>query len=111
MTQTQLRTVYRVRGKDRMSSPWITAEFRFRWQAEQWAAERAFTLGEPEQTRPSSPLRVEWLVRGAWIAYTAWYDPEHYDSMIRNMERRPEWDPVNRYRLVYQDDPAIVIGI
>lgn len=115
MTQTRT-TMFRTYGKDRMSDPWITFESRFRWQAEQWAAERAFVMCEDgedgpvpvvAEVAPSGRSRIEWRTGGEWQPYTAWDGPEARYGQIEKVRTTS----VQTFRVVLEDEPGVLVGV
>lgn len=103
MTQMQNDqiTLHSVWGKDRMSDAWINFESRWRWEAEQWAEQRAFVVrdedGNPIITeRQPGHARLEWLVDGEWQPYTA-YVP--YLGALNALENQRKHNPANRFRI------------
>lgn len=107
--------VHRVWGKDRLSDAWTCAEFRFRWQAEEWAAQRAFVmLNEDETVRigrghPRGRSRIEWVVLGGWAPYTAWEEPEHRTSQLEWIEREIRRGSMQTFRVVIEDEPDVLV--
>ncbi|HEX8321608.1 hypothetical protein [Longimicrobium sp.] len=112
MTQTRT-TVFRVLGKDRLSDPWTTFETRFRWQAEQWAEQRAFTALDEDGTpliveaEPAGRSCIEWRTGGRWEQYTAWEGPEARYSQIK----RVRTEQVQSFRVVIEGQPGVLVGV
>lgn len=114
---TQTTTVFRIWGKDRLSNRWTCFETRFRWQAEAWAADRAFVLRDLK-ARPNiaevaleGRSRIEWLVSGSWQAYTAWEAPEARLRQIEWIRAEKDRGSVQVFRIVIEDEPQIVVGL
>jgi hypothetical protein len=114
MTQTASDqiTLYSVRGKDRLSDPWITFESRWRWEIAQWAEQRAFVVrdedGEPVvEERNARPARIERRdAQEGWVAYSA---PMSYAYQVRWLDQHDRMHPatVGFYRLVeVEETPA-----
>lgn len=118
MTQTRT-TFFRAYGKDRMSDSWTVFEARFRWQAEQWAAERAFVLrdggedGEPAivEVQPEGRSCIEWRIDGDWAPYTAWERPEARYGQIEWVRREQQRGSVQTFRVVLEDQPGVLVGV
>lgn len=112
MTQT-LTHLYQVQGKDRMSDAWTTYVSRFAWQANQWADSRAFVVrnadGSPciYPTVLFSRVCLEWMTNGGWKQYTAWEAPDAIYGLIE----RARTETTQRFRVVLEDDPAMVVAV
>lgn len=112
-----LQTFFRVWGKDRLSDPWICAEFRFRWQAIQWADARAFVLrdlqGEPQvaAVAPEGRNRIEWFTKGGWEPYTSWERAENRTRLLEWIEREQRSGSLQLLRVVIEDEPHTIVGL
>lgn len=109
--------MFRVWGKDRLSDPWITAEFRFRWQAEDWAAARAFVLRRMSDEQPliteealEGRSRLDVRVNGTWEPYSAWEDPERRTQQIEFIEAERKRS-ARIFRVAIEDEPGTFVGI
>jgi hypothetical protein len=118
MTQTSTSTtVYRAWGKDRLSDPWTCFEARFRWQAEEWLAQRAFVLrccdGEAQITEVAleGRSRIEWLVNGSWQPYTAWEDASQRFRQVEWIRTEKDQGSTQTFRIVIEDEPQVIVGL
>jgi hypothetical protein len=109
MTQTAA-TMFRVLGKDRLSDHWAPFEARFRWQAENWAAQRAF-IGEVIEVPVTGRARIEWITDGVWQPYTAWEGPEARARQIEWIEKQRASGSVQTFRIGVEDQPRTIVGI
>lgn len=106
---------YRVWGKDRLSDQWTCAEFRFRWQAEEWGAQRAFVLRNDDDSvrigrgAPKGRSRIEWMCLGGWQPYTAWEEPDHRTSQLEWIEREYRQGSMQTFRVVIEDEPTVLV--